>query len=229
MTPSQARQSPQHELRKASYLTQPPQSVCYHSGDLVASATTVVKRSVVTLSAAREIVSTTTMAANDWKTFRGRVDWVLAQKPELGNQSTWALRSGKPSSISSALSREKKKPGFRIEVDTAEELARVAGVDPAWLRTGQGMPDGTARAHAQYDTHEMRKWAAEMLTKLDGVEPIVAWWVMRDIELPEPTREDFLTVAHQRLKEAGHKPPELTEAKVKTFTAEFQRSLDREP
>jgi hypothetical protein len=227
MTASQFCQGTKPELGQLPQLPQPLQSICYHSGTLVAFATAVVKEPESTLSETRQIVPDIAMAADEWKTFGQRADWCLERykhKPGMKNQSTWAKAAKKKSSVSSARTRENKNSNFRIEPETAVALAEVAGVDPNWLRTGEGLPDGSKQAMALFDTHQMRRSAADLLSQLHGVEPEKAWWLMRDIELDEPTRDGFLLEANRRLRSV-QPAAELTDEKVRGFTSQLTRQL----
>lgn len=189
---------------------------------MVAGATEVVKWPESTLSAEHGIVTTSTMVADEWKTLRLRVDWVIANRGHEvgGSQRGWCLKSRKSAGVlSSAITREQGNPNFLMEMETAEALARTANVDAHWLRTGEGVPDKSRAGLVHLDTHEMRKWAADMLVRLEHIDPQLAWWMMRDIDLPNPTRDEFLVAARERLREQAS---QLTEGKVREFTRQFK-------
>lgn len=157
-------------------------------------------------------------------TLKQRVRWVLANRSEFRNQTELARESGLSEGFfGPALSREKKDPTFQISIEAARAVAERAKVDANWFRTGEGVPD--ASVMAQYDTHEMRRWAALLAAQIEGIDPQKAFWVIGEIELTEPTRESFLVEGIKRLRAGDQPAAELTEEKVRGFTAQFARQL----
>jgi hypothetical protein len=160
-------------------------------------------------------------------TLKQRVKWVLANRPGFRNQTDLARESGLSEGFfGPALSREKKDPTFQISIEAARMVGEKADVDPHWFRTGEGVPD--ASVMAQYDTHEMRRWAALLAAQIEGIDPQKAFWVIGGVELSNPTREAFLIEGIKRLRAGEPQTVELTEEKVRGFTAQFARQLKQQ-
>lgn len=174
---------------------------------------------MVTFAPAAPILSGTRMT-----TLKQRLKWLLANRPEFDNQTELAREAGLSEGFfGPALSRSKKDKTFQISLKAANLIGQAARVNPHWFRTGEGMPDSSATA--QYDTHEMRKWAAALAAEIENVEPQKALWVIAEIEMTEPTRERFLVEGIKRLRAVEQPPAELTEEKVRGYTAQLTRQL----
>lgn len=162
------------------------------------------------------------LPSNRMKTLADRVRWVLANRPGFRNQTELARRSGLSEGFfGPAKSRESQDPEFVISLESAKAVAEVAKVDAKWFQTGEGVPD--AAFAANYDTHEMRRWAALLAAQIEEVPPEKAFWVIGGIELDEPSKEGFLLEGIKRLRAGDTPPAELTEDKIRTYTAQFTR------
>jgi hypothetical protein len=75
----------------------------------------------------------------------------------------------------------------------AEAHAKRRGANPAPVSAG------AAPTEAAVDTLEMARQAARDLAELDGVRPLRAWAIMRDIRLDEPNARAFYIEARKRL------------------------------
>jgi len=157
------------------------------------------------------------------KTLDQRIKWIVANRPHVGSQTELArLAKLSEGILGAAKSKEKRDPTFRLSMESARKIAEVAGVDAEWVRTGEGVPDETYAGRAQYDTHEMRMWAATLAAEIEGVDEAKALWVISKIHLDHPSRERFLAEGIRRLR-AVEQPTELTEEKIAGFTRQLAR------
>lgn len=78
------------------------------------------------------------------ETFRERLKWIIDNRPDLSRRGL-SLAGGRSDSWVGQVLRG-DIASTKIDRDVSDRIAAAANVDPAWLFTGEGSPDGLPEA-----------------------------------------------------------------------------------